>query len=555
MIRRLTIFVCSLAMIFPGAQPAHTAPRPNDTGASDTEMDKKLAAIAGEGMTDPRPYQYLEELSDDIGGRVTGSPQAAQAIAWGVEKMKAIGLENVRTEPFQISRGWTRISASAEMIAPVHHSMLVDAMGWVGSTPEGGAEADVVAVNIYQLADEMKNNSGNWVGKVILIVRKGQARSDEFSLFGQFGPFLKAAYAAHAVAVIGGQGGSEPQGMRLTHTGALGFDTSYEIPVVSMAAEDQKQIERFLDRGKSVRIKINVQNRFSNGPVSSANVVGEIRGTQNPEQIVVVGGHLDSWDLAEGTTDNGMGTTTTLGAAEAIVKSGYKPRRTLRFVLFTGEEEGLLGSLAYVKTHKDELANHVAAVILDNGQGPVKAFNLGGRADLIPAVKELAEKLEGFDDLTVNDNVVFGTDTGPFTLHGLPGINLGQDSPEYKYTHHSAADTYDKVKPTILARDTTIMALTSFWIADREERLASPWSDEKTARMLVEKKEDAFLKLFGLWPYGDLGSEPEKEELANHKRATRTFVGAGLRPARCGDCRIPSIIVTLRGLPPLQAAC
>jgi len=278
-----------------------------------------------------------------------------------------------------------------------------------------------------------------------------------------------------------------------------------------MAAEDQEQIERFLDRGKTVRIKINVQNRFSNGPADSANVVGEIRGTQYPEQIVVVGGHLDSWDLAEGTTDNGMGTTTTLGAAEAIVKSGDKPRRTLRFVLFTGEEEGLLGSLAYVKTHKDELANHVAAVILDNGQGTVKALNLGGRADLIPAVKELATKLAGIENVEVNDNVEFGTDTGPFSLHGLPGINLGQDSPEYKYTHHSAVDTYDKVKPAILARDTTIMALTSFWIADREERLASPWPDEKTARMLIDKKEDVFLKQFGLWPYGDLGSEPEKK--------------------------------------------
>jgi carboxypeptidase Q len=512
MLRRPTIFVCLLAAAFLVAGPARPAPRPNDNGPSDTDLDKKLSVIAGEGMTDPKPYEYLEELSDDIGGRVTGSPQAAQAIAWGVEKMKSIGLENVHTEAYQISRGWTRISATAEMIAPVHHSLLVDAMGWVGSTPQGGAEADIVTVNVYQLADEMQNNSGKWAGKVILIVRKGKPPADGLSLFGKFGPFLKAAYDAHAVAVIGGQGGSKSQGMHITHTGAVGFDTSYDIPVVSMTAEDQEQIERFLDRGKNVRIKINVQNRFSNGPADTANVVGEIRGTQNPEQIIVVGGHLDSWDLAEGTTDNGMGTTTTLGAAEAIMKSGYKPRRTLRFVLFTGEEEGLLGSLAYVKTHKDELPNHVATVILDDGQGAVKAFNLGGRADLIPAVQELAKKLQGLENIEVNDDVEFGTDTGPFTLHGLPGINLDQDSPEYKYTHHSAVDTFDKVKPAILARDTTVMALTSFWIADRPERLASPWPDDKTARMLVEKKEDVFLKLFGLWPYGDLGSQPEKKE-------------------------------------------
>lgn len=371
-----------------------------------------------------------------------------------------------------------------------------------------------MTVNMYQLADEMADNSGKWAGKVLLVVRKGEPPppQDRRALFAKFGPFLKAAYDAHAIAVIGRQGGSKSQGMNITHTGVLGFDTTYDIPVVSLTDEDQEQIERLLERGKTVRLKINVQNRFSDGPVQSANVVGEIRGTQNPEQIVVVGGHLDSWDLAEGSTDNGMGTTTTLGAAEAIVKSGAKPRRTLRFVLFTGEEQGLLGSVAYTKLHKDEVASHVAAVILDNGQGPVNEFNLGGHADLIPAAKDFAKLLQSFGEITVNDDVEFGTDTGPFSLAGLPGINLGQDSPDYKYTHHSEVDTYDKVKPDILARDTTVMALTSFWIADREERLAAPWPPEKTARMLIEKHQDVMLKAIGLWPFGNLGSEPDKKQ-------------------------------------------
>jgi Zn-dependent M28 family amino/carboxypeptidase len=201
-----------------------------------------------------------------------------------------------------------------------------------------------------------------------------------------------------------------------------------------------------------------------------------------------------------------------LGAAQAIVLSGFKPRRSLRFVLFTGEEQGLLGSFAYTKAHKDEMANHVAAVILDNGQGPVQSLQLGGRGDLIPAVEKLVNALQAFGDLQVNDHPAFGTDTGPFTLEGLPGINLGQDSPDYKYTHHSAADTFDKVKADILIRNATVMALTSFWIADRPERLASPWPAEKTARMLVEKGEDRLLKAFGLWPFGDLGTESEKNE-------------------------------------------
>jgi len=279
--------------------------------------------------------------------------------------------------------------------------------------------------------------------------------------------------------------------------------------VVSMTAEDQSQLERFLDQGKTVRLKLNVQNRVTSGPMDSANVVGEIRGTEYPEQVVVVGGHLDSWDLAQGATDDGCGVATTLGAAEAIAASGFKPKRTIRFVLFTGEEQGLLGSLAYTKTHKSEMANHVAAVILDNGQGPVVSLNLGGRKDLVPAVEKFADSVKSFGELKVDDRAVFGTDAGPFVLAGLPGINMGQDSPEYRYTHHSVVDTFDKVKPDLLTRDATLVALTSFWIASRPERLASPWPPEKTAKMLVEKKQDKFLKAIGLWSFGDLGKEAE----------------------------------------------
>lgn len=331
------------------------------------------------------------------------------------------------------------------------------------------------------------------------------------STFATFGKFLEAAYAAHAVAIIGGQGGSMASGMHITHTGAMGFDTYYQIPVVSMIAEDQQQLERFLDHGKTVRLHINVQNQVTSGPVDSANVVGEIRGTEHPEQVIVVGGHLDSWDLAEGTTDDGTGVATTLGAAEAIMKSGFKPKRTIRFVLFTGEEQGLLGSLAYTKTHKDEMQNHVAAIILDSGQGPVVSFNLGGHDDLIPAVKAFADNVNSFGEIKVDDRVTFGTDSGPFVLAGLPGIELGQDSPEYRYTHHSPVDTFDKVKPDLLTRDATLMGLISFWIADRPERLATPWPAEKTAAMLVDKKQDASLKAEGIWPFGDLGQKKTAE--------------------------------------------
>ncbi len=157
------------------------------------------------------------------------------------------------------------------------------------------------------------------------------------------------------------------------------------------------------------------------------------------------------------------------------------------------------------------MRDYVAALILDAGQGAVTGFQLGGRDDLIPTFQKFAASLQAFGDLQVDDEVEFGTDTGPFTLAGLPAINLNQDTSDYKYTHHSAVDTFDKVKADVLDRNATVMALAAFWIADRPERLASPWPQEKTAQMLVDKHEDGILKAFGLWPFGNLGAPPANQ--------------------------------------------
>jgi carboxypeptidase Q len=295
--------------------------------------------------------------------------------------------------------------------------------------------------------------------------------------------------------------------MNLTHTGILGFNVDFEVPVVSMTAEDQGQLERFLERGITPRVRFNVQNTFTNGPVESANVVGEIRGRENPEQILVVGGHLDSWDLAEGTTDNGSGTATVLGAASTIVRSGERPRRTIRFVLFTGEEQGLDGSFAYIKQHQAEMANHLGDLVLDSGQGPVKGFQLGGRDDLVPAFQPFANALANIRTVQVDDKVESGTDTLPFSIAGLPGINMNQDTSDYRYTHHSAADALEAQKPDVLSQNSTLMALTAFWIADRPDRLAAPWPAERTAKMLRAQHQYEELKAFNIWPFGDLGAE------------------------------------------------
>jgi carboxypeptidase Q len=471
-----------------------------------------LTKIAGEGMMNSHAFEYLTELSDKVGARVTGTPEAQKAVDWGIAKMRGIGLENVHAEKWQLWRGWKRGSAEAELLAPTRHRLRVDAMGWTGSTPVGGVEGEVVAVNLFDLDQEIKDVS-RLKGKVGLVVARGTPKKSGDMIFVQFGDFLRAAEKAGALVVIGGQGGAKASGMNLTHTGILGFNADFAIPVVSMTAEDQGQLERYVDAGEKPRARFNIQNTFTNGPVESANVVGEIRGREHPEQVFVVGAHLDSWDLSEGSTDNGTGSASVLGAADAIVRSGMKPRRTIRFVLFTGEEQGLDGSFAYVKQHQSEMANHLGDLVLDEGQGPVSEFQLGGRDDLVESFEPFSEAVENIREIKVNEKVESGTDTLPFSMVGLPGINMNQDSPEYKYTHHSAADALEAVKPDVLTQNATLMAMTAFWIADRPERFASPWPAERTAKMLRLQGQYDALKAFNLWPYGDLGAgEKPKEE-------------------------------------------
>jgi carboxypeptidase Q len=476
-----------------------------------------LVKIAGEGLLESHAYEYLTQLSDDVGARVTGTPQSQKAVDWGIARMRAIGLENVHAEKFQIWRGWTRGTAQAELLEPTHRRMSVDAMGWTGSTPNGGVTGDVVMANVFNLDEEMKDPS-RFSGKIVLAVVQGQPKKDEMVIFAQFGDFIKQLGQNGALAVFGGQGGYKSEGMNLTHTGILGFEEDFSLPVLSITAEDQSQMERYLASGKKIRAHVDVHNTFSNGPVETANVVGEIRGREKPEEVLVVGAHLDSWDLSEGATDNGMGSACVLAAADAILRSGQRPRRTIRFVLFNGEEQGLLGSFAYIKTHEREMPNHLGDLVLDEGQGPVKSFELGGHEDLVPEFRDFVKSLSNIRVAKVNAVVSYDTDTGPFITAGLPGINMNQDSPDYMYTHHSAADALEAVKPEILAQDATLMAVTAYWITDRQERFAKPWPAKKTATMLREQRQYDMLKAFNLWPFGDLGKEAKENQTDNNQQ-------------------------------------
>src|ERR1700722_19030572 len=191
MMRKMLILAFPALPLSAAVRPtvgAFGLPPADNSAGPDDGMLKSLSAVAGAGMMQTNTYENLRELSDDIGARVTGSPEAARAVAWGLDKMKAAGLENVHAETWQLSRGWTRVSARAEIVAPIHRSLMIDSLGWVGSTPAGGAEADVIAVNSYQLDEEMEDPS-KWKGKILLVVHVGEPPADRMVAFAKFGDF------------------------------------------------------------------------------------------------------------------------------------------------------------------------------------------------------------------------------------------------------------------------------------------------------------------------------------------------------------------------------
>jgi carboxypeptidase Q len=479
------------------------APRARAQTAMPAAENRALAAVAGRALLDSRANQELEYLSDEIGGRVTGSPAANKAIAWALEEMRKAGLQDVHEEPWTLEHGWTRGFAHLRILGGANQVLHADAMGWTGSTPAGGLDAGVIAVNAYHLRAAERDAAG-WRGKVLLLRPQGAPPKNAMSTFTQLDGFLKAAYTAGAAAVIAGQGAGLAAGMNLTHTGVLGFNTVYNVPVVNLTAESQSLLQRLMDRAgdDAVRIHVDIQNTIT-GPVPSADVVGEVRGTSEPNEVVVIGGHLDSWDLSAGATDDGTGAMAALAAARAIAASGYRPKRTVRVVLFTGEEQGLLGSQAYVKRHAAEMKDTVAALILDEGQGPIDAMQVGGHDAVIPELEPLAAMLAGFGSPRLNDGSSFGTDSGPFILAGVPGINLSQNSPNYRYTHHSIVDTFDHVRHAVLIRNAAELAVMAFYIADRAQRLDAPWTPAQVKAELEKQGLEAELRAFGLWNFGN----------------------------------------------------
>jgi Zn-dependent M28 family amino/carboxypeptidase len=269
----------------------------------------------------------------------------------------------------------------------------------------------------------------------------------------------------HALLTV--SGGWREQSDRATAAGE-------PIPTLYVTHEGYRMLYRLATRkdGPEPKVELEVANTFVPGPVTVYNTVGEITGSEKPDEFVVLGAHIDSWDLAQGTTDNGTGTCVVLEAARLIAKSGIKPRRTIRFCLFSGEEQGLHGSREYVKAHKDEMAKTSLCIVHDTGTGRVQAVGTQGRPALKPIFdREFATLLTSLGVKEVTNNASGGSDHGSFEGAGVPGIMLSQDMSEYRFTHHTQSDTLDKAKEPDLIQGVQAMAIAGLRVANLDSLL------------------------------------------------------------------------------------
>lgn len=474
-------------------------PTAGQKSSGDPDSLAILQSIKFHALKQSQSYRYVQELSDNIGPRLTGSEGALAACKWAVEKMKKIGLQDVHLEPWRLSRGWTRGTANAELTSPFRLPLNVVSYGWVGSTAKGGVEAETIAVNSDALGDEIRQHAKNWKGKVLFLTPMGIKRTNPIRVFAQLGSLLTAAIKAHAVAVISSTGRS---GTFLTHTGPAVFRDSYfSIPLVDIAPEQNQLLKRLFVSKKLVKIKIDVQNSISPSSVLSYNVVGDIPGAVHPDEYVLLGAHIDSWDLGTGSVDDGFGVASVLGAAEAITAQQIRPIRTIRFALFTGEEQGLLGSLAYVQTHRREIPNTICAFAMDWGTGPISKIPLAGHEELVSSFEHFSQLVMDLSEVKVDTTYLSFTDGYAFTLAGVPGIAPLLNSPTYAMVGHSGADTLDKVDRKFLAQDTALYAAMGFWVANYPSRLGIQWMPQQTVKVLTRDNQKTMLDLFGLWPH------------------------------------------------------
>jgi carboxypeptidase Q len=455
----------------------------------------------------PSPMEEnLRRLTDEIGGRVTGSPEMAKAVEWGVGAFRAAGVD-VHTEKYTLPVTWREGDTRLELLGPVKFPVRLKAEGWSPATPTGGIEANVVDVG-YGNEDDFAKAASSVRGAILLVHNDiGSTWADLFNEYLRPPMIIEHAVKEGAKAIL--WMGARERLLLYRHTNSLAGEID-KTPQAVLAREDAMRLARTVAAypGK-VRVHFDMPNKIGE-PVEQENVVGEIRGYEKPNEAVILGAHLDSWELGTGALDNGCNAALVIEAARAIKATGLLPRRTIRFVLFSGEEQGTIGSYEYVKAHRAELDKIRAMITYDSGIGRVTGYSLGGRRDIEAGVREVLKPLESWGANNHTYDASFGTDNFDFMLEGVPTLVANQEEANYLPNYHAASDTLDKVDMRELKLHTVLAALTAWGIADRVEPLGKRLSRAELDVLVKETGLDQQLKQLGYWDAWQSGARGRK---------------------------------------------
>ncbi len=473
------------------------------TPSTETDEGSRIIQVA----LLPSPLESnLRHLTDEIGGRVPGTPAMQHAVDWGVQAFKAAGADSVVTEKFTIPYSWSEgatemtVSATGTALDPkqtqipkVEFRVRCVSIAWAPALAPV-KHVPVVDVGSGSLADFAK--AGDISGKVVLVHSVVLKTWDDlFAEYANAPPAITAAVKGKAMAVA--FMATREHDILYRHTNSSEGEID-RIPQVLVAREDGERVARLLASGHSVWADLSIPNHVG-GPITVANVVAEIKGSEKPEEFVILGAHLDSWELGTGALDNGCNAALVVDALRTIKASGLKPRRTIRFILFSGEEEGLLGSRAYAIAHRFELDKAVGVIIYDSGTGKTTGFSDGGRKDVLDTGKRLIAPLQQFGLTELKTDMEWGTDHFDFMLEGVPTFVADQEEANYLENYHATSDTFDKVDFVQLKKNVAEAAEFSFALANLPERIGPRFTRAQIEQSLRESHGDEMLKANGLW--------------------------------------------------------
>ncbi len=487
LLAHLAVLLVSGLLLAQTPQPTQAVPQrtTEQRSAYRKAMEEADQKIADEVKTHSELIKNLEYLTTQIGPRLTGSPQMQAASDWTLKRFQDYGVD-AHLETAQIAHGWTRGVETAEIASPIQRRIGIHAFGWSKAT-DGEITGNVVYVDI-QKTEDLDKYKGKLKGAIVMMRKPVDLSKEDLNPENAYDAVIppsrgvpKANPGFRARMQLLNKLGGEQAAMVLMDsaktdslynmTGGFNAYSPSDVPMAFLTHEDYDLIYRLLQAGP-VTMKADLPEIFSDKPVPASITVAEIKGTEHPEERVIIGGHLDSWDLGQGALDNGTGAMATLEAARALKALGWKPKRTITFVLFTGEEQGGIGAETFVKNHEAELPKIDAVLIHDTGTGKVFSIALENLWETGPLMQEIYEPLrEVFELQPLSTRYFSGSDHVEFLAKGVPAYFCVQLPAHYREAHHSQTDTFDKVIPDEINQGAALIAAWAWNVSEMSEAL------------------------------------------------------------------------------------